>query len=117
MWLETVDKEPGVTEGVGWKTFRRGSLETGGGFRRVLLREDEWTVDTAEGTIEGKYTTGFHIWRYSQGAQQWKISGEELRKVSFRRVVATGRQTTGDWGCRGGAVIVAREIYIHPVKW
>ncbi len=109
MCLDTVDKKPTVTEGEGYKTFPHNSLETGLLSNRLLLREGHWIRDVHEETIpseNGNYRTGFHLWRFSQGAQTWKCRNEVIRKVSFRKVTATGRQ--------GGQVIVAREIYIHP---
>ena len=118
MCLDTVDKKPTVTEGEGWKAFsiHRGVLTAT--CMGTLMPEGKWLKDRnkrpiACGSWDSKktYPPGFHIARSKSGTRGW---GGNVRKVSFRNVVATGAQ--GGDGYTMCRYIVAREIYIHPKR-
>ncbi len=72
------------------------------------LREGDFRADKVKhtkkiGYSSVKYPLGFHVFLSKRAAKQW--GGGQIRKVKFRRVVATGLQMT--YKC-----IVAKEIFI-----
>ena len=103
MCLDTVDRKPKMTEGEGWKQIAWANASVVRTMhQRVLLPVGKWITDSQHSTIPisggRSYRSGYHVWLEERYC---------CRKVSFREVQVTGKQ----WG---GAVAVAREIYIHP---
>ncbi len=124
MCLDTVDKKIGVTGGEGWKVFggqdRRDRDDPQEGLRGWFgfggyIPIGKWVTDRPRRLrlcsyyTDNQYPSGFHL--YSSRAIAYKdfkgVRVRRIRKVSFRKVVATGVQDEAP-------VIVAREIYIHP---
>ena len=121
MCLDTVDKKPTVTEGVGWRVVRAKNRGLYPAFQDGRLRMGRWLTDCNEETIfvgPGlRYKAGFHLFPDKDDAETMVSAlsgirdGCSVRRVAYRTVVATGCQYFCDHQCR---VIVAREIYIHP---
>ncbi len=123
--LDTVDKEPKVTEGVGWKLYtgedRNDRPDPKRGLPPWMFGSTspigEWVKDTSSLTVlhipgSCSYPCGFHLFLTEKDARVWNDGDRtRVRKVSFRSVVATG---TVRHAGRQLPAIVAREIYIHP---
>ena len=112
MCLDYVNKEPVVAEGEGWKVVRSKNKGLYPPIYGGRYRTGRWVKDRARHLLYAEqsakeYPAGFHIFARRLDAFGWKTRSEQVRRVSFRQVVATGRQDRVD-------VIVAREIYIHP---
>ena len=124
MCLDTVDKKPTVTEGEGWRVVKLSGGRLYPVFQDGRLRTGRWLTDSSQVTIHPpvcvRYKAAFHLFSEKDDAEALKIAvmastykpgGYQLRRVSYKDVVATGRQYVRGYPRK---VIVAREIYIHP---
>ena len=112
MCLTRVDETPKMTEGEGFKRFLKCPRGKLGGyfFNGPRLVEGRWLRDRSKKTImamqTGKeYPRGFHVKETASWGSCDLVYTN--RRVSFRKVVATGEEY-------GETVIVAKEMYIHP---
>lgn len=121
MCLVTVDKTPkGKDEGQGYKFFDIDNMFGGNlltPFRSRRIPEGKWVVDGSRGMLGGSfspaYPKGFHIYRKKIDAIKRNSShGGVVRRVKFRRVVATGKDCLRD----SGTTVVAKEIFVVPEK-
>ena len=113
MCLDTVDKEIKVKEGIGWKAFLGYEDDT---LSSICFHSHQpagkWLRDDNRGHLQAgasfqRYPAGFHIHTNKKHAKEWCSDG--VRRVKYRKVVATGRQM-------GANVIVAHEIRIFTAK-
>jgi len=126
MCLTTIDPKPTCRYGTGYKIFRYYNnrhlvaiFAHGGSVKRFKV--DHWLTDTNEKAIPfircgiaDYYPAGFHIYASKKDAIANKGFFLVIRKVRFRKVVATGTQD-GVF-LRSHKVIVAGEIFIYKKK-
>jgi hypothetical protein len=112
MCLHVVDKEAIVKEGIGYKGFFISHGEINSEYQTFGFTYEKWVKDDDNSyirTCDGeKYKTGFHLYKTRREARN-NYSDSDIRKIKFRKVVATGTQNDD-------RVIVAREIYILKGK-
>ncbi len=111
MCLVTLDKETQEGTGVGWKYFRSdASSHLEFAYYGGRVNYNTWLKDKAKGMIPKQcggfsYHKGYHVYVNKEDAV-FAAFGEQIRRVEYREVVASGRQD-------GRQVVVARQILIH----
>lgn len=116
MCLDKIDKKITTKKGTGYKIFRGPNGDNKiikPQYRADNLRIGVWLKDKHKGRIRADdgnlYKKGFHLYQHKR-APKVEVGNYhylEVRKVKYRKVVATGKQN--------GKVIVAREIKILEV--
>ncbi len=128
MCLDVIDKVPVVTEGEGYKLFsvsRDHHLYNWNSERFRVRGVSKWITDKQSGMVHfGGYEKGFHLfmsegdaWKYTKGCRPLHRGFRHVvRRVSFRRVVVTGKQEPVHFTRPKVVAVVAKEIYIHPLR-
>lgn len=96
------------TTGIGYKVVRKIGKKYCSvvfGCEKKAFYTKKWNKDTSKGKIKMwvEYRKGYHIFTTLKSAQRFWGKAFPVKKVEYRKVVATGKQT-------GKYVVVAREF-------